>query len=111
MGYRWLFGRDFSLLDGTGFSEEMLYLVILYTLESGEFPKLKRCQLEECQLFFVADPPRMKTCSKDHAEDVDRIEANKRMTERRKEKREEKQRRSWPAKELKGVLILLEFLK
>jgi len=111
MGYRWLFGRDFSLLDGTGFSEEMLYLVILYTLESGEFPKLKRCQWEDCQTFFVADPPRRKTCNNDHAREVDRIEAGKRVIEGRREKREEKRRRSWPAKELKGILVLLEFLK
>jgi len=111
MGYRWLFGRDFSLLDGTGFSEEILYLVILHTLESGEFPKLKRCQWEECLRFFVAEPSRMKACSYDCAREVDRIEAGKRMTEGRKEKREAKQRRSWSAKERKGVLVLLELLK
>ena len=41
MGYRWLFGRDFLPLLESGFSDEILYLVILHTFESGEFPKLK----------------------------------------------------------------------
>ena len=53
----------------------------------------------------------MKACNKVHATEVDRIEAGKRVTEGRREKREAKQRELWSAKERKGILYFLNILK
>ena len=111
LGHRWRFGRDSSDLVDTLSFKKHLYLVILETLESGDFPKLKRCPSEECQRFFVAEPTSMKACNKVHAREVDRIEAGKRVTEGRREKREAEQRELWSAKERKGILYFLNILK
>ena len=111
LGYKWLFGRDSSEIVEEMSFKKQLYLVVLETLEYGEFPKLKRCPWEGCQKFFVAEPTSMKACNKPHAREVDRIEAHKRVTEGRREKREAEQRKLWSAKERKGILYLLNILK
>ena len=109
LGYRWAIHRYFEPSVVWGFSMENLYLVIHLAIESEQFPKLKICQ--KCQRFFVAEPLGMKACNKECARAIDRKEAARRVTDGRREKRDEKQRRSWPAKERRGVLALLEYFK
>ncbi len=112
LGYEWFFGRDPGIREvSIGFTRENLYIIILDALESGEFSRLKRCQWKDCQVFFVAEPPSRKACTDEHATEVDRIEAGKRMTEGRKEEREANQRRSWPANERNACELLLKLMK
>jgi len=111
LGHRCVINRYFIPDIRFEFSVDVLYLIILIALEKGQFTRLKRCQWGECQRFFVANPPSMKACNKEDAKAIDTKEASRRVTEGRKEEREEKQRRSWPAKERKGILYFLNILK
>jgi len=110
LGYKWFFGRKPQGIS-MGLSRENLYLIILDALESGEFSRLKRCQWTECQKFFVAEPQGKKFCSIEHTLEADKKEAARRVKEQRREKREAKQRKSWPTPQSKAFELFLNFMK
>jgi hypothetical protein len=110
LGYKWFLGRvpeGFS----TTLSRDKLYLVILDALERGEFSRLKRCQSDKCQKFFIADPPGKSFCNPEHTLEADENEATRHVREQRIEEEEEKQRKAWPSSERKAFVLFLKLLK